>query len=121
MHLATMIMLITIAVLGLAVAFAGPKLIGKTPAYVTVGTGLRTILIMGLILIWLIMFGSQADSSTVRLIASIMIAERAIMMIRYAGRVGQVRPARTWVNVSVLMFLALTDAALATLLLIFAW
>lgn len=121
MHLATMILLIIMAALGLSVAFAGPKLLGKTPAYVTVGTGIQTILIMGLILIWLIMFVSQADSFTVRLIGSLMIAERTVVMIRYAGWVGQVRPARTWVNVSVLMFLALADAALATLLLIFAW
>ena len=121
MHVATQVMLGLIAGLSLMITYGAPKRIGRMRAVIPVGQGLQVILLMGVILLWIIMLGATSDNEVVRLIASIMVAERIVMMIRYAGWIGQAAKIITWRRISFAMFWSLADAGLATTLLILTW
>lgn len=121
MHYATMSLLIMIAVIGLSMVFTAPKNVGKRPPVIQVGSGVQTLIISGVIIVWLVFFGLAQHDHFVRVLSSVLIAERAVGMVRYAGLIAQPRKISTPLSMSVLIFWSLAEAGLATTLLVLAW
>lgn len=122
MHYATMSLLIAIAALGLHQAYTAPRKIGHTPKLIKVGDGLRTMVFMSIIIVWLALFGlDHSHDWPAGPLSAALVFERGMMLIRFSGLIEKTRKVMTWKWISFLMFWQLTEIALVTALLVLTW